>query len=334
MPYMSISFQRLCILFLMCILLINCQKTEDPGICCEEIIITPEPAEEIIDCTADNSISTVGVDCPYPAPDYGVYTENIAEGIRYIFTNTVPNHIYGDYRERFGPVSRTFSLPSSPTIAQNVTSILNANNRPQYFFGVATNGVVFAPAPATPFIFENQNTGEYNWDWVFEASMNKGPENNQVKLDCANAHSGDQGYHYHGNMFAFAEVLHAGITSGVVPQQPIQVGWAADGFPIVYLYGPDANGNLTKLNSSYQLKSGHRPGDGVSAPCGPYNGKYYNDYEYIANLGDLDACNGIERRISLNTPSGIQEFSYFYLITETYPQIGRCFIGAPDVSFR
>ena len=54
-------------------------------------------------------------------------------------------------------------------------------------------------------------------------------------------------------------------------------------------YGPDANGNLVKLTPSYQLKSGNRPGDGISA-CGPCNGKYYNDFEYIANLGDLDAC--------------------------------------------
>ena len=311
---------------------VGCSKSE-PEACCEETIL-PNTPETVIDCTTSNSISTVGVDCPFPAPDYGVYEETIVGNLRNINTNTVPNHIYGDFRGRFEPVTRTFSLPYSPTIAQNATSILNSNNRPQYFFGVALNGVLFAPAPATPFIFENQNTGEYNWDWVFEASLNKGPENNQVKLDCANAHSGDQGYHYHGNMFEYAEVLQTGLSTGVVPQEPIQVGWAADGFPVIYLYGPDANGDLVKLAPSYQLKSGNRPGDGISAPCGPYNGKYYNDFEYAANLGDLDACNGIQRNISLNTPSGIQEFPYFYVITETFPQIGRCFVGTPDASFR
>jgi len=324
------------ILFMACALVLSCSGTEgEDEVCCDTPIVTPTPPPAVtIDCDAANTLSTVGVDCTYPAPDYGVYTETIVGNLRNINTNTVPNHIYGDFRERFGPISRTFSMTASPSIAADITSILNTNSRPRYFFGVAINGVLFAPAPATPFIFENQNTGEYNWDWVFEASMNKGPENNQVKLDCANAHSGDQGYHYHGNMFAFAEVLQEGLSAGVVPEEPVQVGWAADGFPIVYLYGPDANGNLVKLNPSYQLKSGDRPGDGVSAPCGPYNGKYYNDYEYVANLGDLDACNGIERRISLNTPSGIQEFPYFYLITETFPQIGRCFVGTPDASFR
>ena len=332
MPSNNSYYNFFLILIFMGWVFVGCSKSE-PEACCEETILPNTPETEI-DCTTSNSISTVGVDCPYPAPDYGVYEESIVGDLRNINTNTVPNHIYGDFRGRFEPVTRTFSLTYSPTIAQNPTSILNSNNRPQYFFGVALNGVLFAPAPATPFIFENQNTGEYNWDWVFEASLNKGPENNQVKLDCANAHSGDQGYHYHGNMFEYAEVLQTGLSTGVVPQEPIQVGWAADGFPVIYLYGPDANGDLVKLTPSFQLKSGNRPGDGISAPCGPYNGKYYNDFEYAANLGDLDACNGIQRNIRLNTPSGIQEFSYFYVITETFPQIGRCFVGTPDASFR
>lgn len=332
MPSTNSYYNLFLILIFMGWVFVGCSKSE-PEACCEETIL-PNTPETVIDCTSSNAISTVGVDCPYPAPDYGVYEETIEGNLRNINTNTVPNHIYGDFRGRFEPVTRTFSLNYSPIIAQNVTSILSPNNRPQYFFGVALNGILFAPAPATPFIFENQNTGEYNWDWVFEASLNKGPENNQVKLDCANAHSGDQGYHYHGNMFEYAEVLQTGLSTGVAPQEPIQVGWAADGFPVIYLYGPDANGNLVKLTPSYQLKSGNRPGDGISAPCGPYNGKYYNDFEYVANLGDLDACNGIQRNISLNTPSGIQEFPYFYVITETFPQIGRCFVGTPDASFR
>lgn len=317
-------------LILLACFIFSCKKESD---CC---VFPPEPPIEsstVVDCAEANSISTVGVDCTFPAPDNSNYIETIDEAVRSINCNTVPNHTYGDFRGRFAPFERTFTLPTSPTIAQEITSIFNANNRTRYFFGVATNGVYFAPAPATPFIFENTQTGEYNWDWVFEASMNKGPEQDQVKLDCANAHSGDQGYHYHGQMFAFAEVLSPGITSGSVPDEPVQVGWAADGFPMVYLYGPDASGNLVKLTASYRLKEGERPGDGISAPCGPYNGKYYNDYEYITTLGELDECNGIERSITINTPSGRQHFPYFYVVTETFPQIGRCFIGSPDDSF-
>jgi len=311
--------------------LFSCTTEDD--VCCEDTVVPIEIPAVVVDCEEANALSFVGVDCPFDAPDNSLYTETLEGDLRKIVTNTVPNHIYGDYRSRFAPFSRSFSMPISPTISTETTSILNANNRPRYFFGVALNGVIFAPAPATPFIFENTRTGEYNWDWVFEASHNKGPENNQVKLDCANAHSGDQGYHYHGNMFAYAEVLLEGLSEDVVPEEVIQVGWAADGFPIVYQYGPTANGNLAKLTPSYRLKNGERPGDGITAPCGPYNGKYYNDYEYIPNLGDLDQCNGIQRSITVNTPSGQESFPYFYVVTATFPQIGRCFSGIPDNSF-
>ena len=311
---------------------VGCNKTIED--CCDPQSVNPVIPQEDVDCEAANTMSTVGVDCPFDAPDYGVYNETISGTTRTIETNTVPNHIYGDFRGRFAPFSRSFTLAVSPVLSNEITSILNANHRPRYFFGVATNGVVYAPAPATPFIFENARTGEYNWDWVFEASHNKGPAGDQVKLDCANAHSGDQGYHYHGNMFAFAEVLLAGLsTNSTIPSEVIQVGWAADGFPMVYQYGPDVNGNLVKLTPSYRLKNGERPGDGITAPCGVYNGKYYNDYEYVPNFGDLDQCNGIQRSIILNTPSGQESFPYFYVVTENFPQIGRCFSGTPDDSF-
>ena len=301
--------------------------------CSKESPIISVPTQQTIDCEQVNSMSFVGVDCTFDAPRNSLYEERIDGEFRYIESNTVPNHTYGDFRGRFAPFSRSFTLPVSPTLASETTSILNSNSRPRYFFGVATNGIVYAPAPASPFIFENLRTGEYNWDWVFEASHNKGPESDQVKLDCANAHSGDQGYHYHGNMFAFADVLLEGLSSGSMPTEAIQVGWAADGFPMVYQYGPDVNGDLVRLIPSYRLKKGERPGDGINAPCGPYNGKYYNDYEYIPNLGDLDECNGIQRLIAINTPSGRESFPYFYVVTNTFPQIGRCFSGTPDNSF-
>ena len=150
-----------------------CKKELD---CC---VLPPEPpvdSSSAVDCAEANAISTVGVDCTFPAPDNSNYVEAIDGAIRSISCNTVPNHTYGDFRGRFAPFERSFSLPTSPTIAQETTSIFNTNNRSRYFFGVATNGVYFAPAPATPFIFENTQTGEYNWDWVFEASMNKGPQ--------------------------------------------------------------------------------------------------------------------------------------------------------------
>ncbi|WP_109829687.1 YHYH protein [Reichenbachiella versicolor] len=290
--------------------------------------------ETIADCPNDNSISRSDIGCPNAALGTSSYSESITDDFRIIDANSVPNHDYGDARNQFEAMSRTYTLDATPTKAAQTTSILSATNRPQYWFGIALNGVIYAPAPATPFIFENTETGEYNWDWVFEPTLNRGSENGQVQLDCSGAHIGPQGYHYHGNMFEYVETIQTGLSTGTVPTSPVQVGWAADGFPILYLYGPDEDGNLKKMTPSYQLKSGNRSGDGVSAPCGEYNGKYTNDFEYVAETGDLDECNGIERSITLSTSSGSETFSYFYVITENFPEIPRCFVGTPAESFR
>ena len=107
----------------------------------------------------------------------------------------------------------------------------------------------------------------------------------------------------------------------------LHVGWAADGFPIYYSYGfesaNDNSSSVKSLGSSYQMKSGDRPGDGDSAPCGPHTGVYSADYEYVEGLGDLDECNGM-------TFKG----SYGYYVTDGYPYILNCFKGTIDSSFQ
>ena len=136
-------------------------------------------------------------------------------------------------------------------------------------------------------------------------------------------------------MYTYADTLLLGLGSGTtVPNDPVQVGWAADGYPIIYLYGPDENGDIVELTASYKLKDGYRPGDGIHAPCGEYNGKYTNDYEYAEGLGDLDECNGIERSITLTTAQGEETFNYFYVVTNGFPVMSRCFSGTPDDSFK
>ena len=113
----------------------------------------------------------------------------------------------------------------------------------------------------------------------------------------------------------------------------LHVGWAGDGHPIYYAYGYstayDNSSGLETLSSSYQLKSGERPGDGESAPCGTYTGVYSADYEYIEGFGDLDECNGYEG-FTPEYPNG----TYYYVLTEAYPGIPRCFKGIPSQDFR
>lgn len=285
-------------------------------------------------CLNDNSTSTTNIGCTFDPDGTNMYTESVATQVRTISSNTFPNHRYGLRNgASISPVSKNFSMNETPTVAASVTSILDVNNRPTRYFGVGLNGVILAPAPALPFIFENPNTGEYNWDWVFEPTNNQGNGADLVALDCSSAHVSSQGYHYHGNMFEYAENILPGISTNVVPSAPVQIAWASDGFPIFYRYAPDENGILQLLQPSYQLKNGERLGDGITEPCGLYNGKYTSDYEYVVGSGDLDECNGIARSVTISTVAGDRTFEYFYVITDDFPQVGRCLVGTPDPSF-
>lgn len=293
----------------------------------------------VTNCPNNNLTSTTNNGCCVTPAVNSFYFESIVNGKREILTNNFPNHDYCHTAQNVpAPLYYTFEVNQNPVLNDYKTSILTAESRPDWFFGVALNSVLIAPAPATPFIFENTNNGQYNWDWVMEPTNTQGsgttPGGPWVQLDCSSAHTGPQGYHYHGNMFEYVETIQVGLsTSNTPPTAPVQVGWAADGFPILYRFGPDGNGGMALLQPSYELKQGERPGNGIAAPCGPYNGRYTNDYQFSCDVGDLDECNGIERSVTLTTPQGVETFEYFYVITETFPQIPRCHSGERDVSF-
>lgn len=285
-------------------------------------------------CTDDNSLSTENIGC-CAMPEYpSVYYESIENDKRLIYTNDFPNHNYCFNPNLIPePTYYLFSIDQNPQLTPETTPMVRANGRPARYFGVAKNGVIMAPAPAQPFIFENPNTGQFNWDWVFEPTNNQGNGRGLVALDCASAHTGPQGYHYHGDMYEYLENLISGITESSSVSQQIHIGWAADGFPILYRFGPDENGQLKELLPSYQLRTGERPGDGITEPCGAYNGKYTRDYEYICGKGDLDECNGLQREIIIETAEGMQTFDYFYVISATFPQIPRCLMGNVSADF-
>ena len=87
----------------------------------------------------------------------------------------------------------------------------------------------------------------------------------------------------------------------------------------------DAKSGIKKLTSSYRLKEGTRP-DG---PKGAYDGTYLQDFEYVADLGDLDEFNG-RTGITPEYPNG----TYYYVITDSFPYMSRAFKGIPDKSFQ
>tara|TARA_B100000941_G_scaffold184607_1_gene132698 strand:- start:221 stop:1168 length:948 start_codon:yes stop_codon:yes gene_type:complete len=308
---------KLSLLFL-CIFIYNCADEESDssdnasdGECSPLIAVDSSRGEctETLSYTSEFSMTTSG-------------------DLRKITANNIPAHNVGLFGNAAGalnpntitPQNSSYDIDLTPSVANSKTQLFD--NGPAYSFGILLSGIEVDPVAAEPWPHTKPVTNSHNWDWNLEATMV------DIGLDCNTAHVQPTGkYHYHGVPGLYLESLSP---SG---SEMLLVGWAADGFPIYYMYGhssPEDNTSSVKaLSSSYQLKSGERPGDGDSAPCGAYTGTYTADYEYVSGLGDLDECNG-RQGVTPEFPSG----TYYYVITTAYPGIPRCFVGTPSSDFR
>lgn len=251
---------------------------------------------------------------------------------RYIYANGLADHTTGVFPNSGNPHSISsqqyeYTVCAYPILHDSTTAIWS-NMDPQpgqcpdrWEFGVAVNGVKMDPAAAEFFV---DNNGQNNLDWQLEAV------GSNLGLDFNDAHVQPNGaYHYHG----VADGLHDLLGIDGTSHSPL-VGWSADGFPIYYEYiysdPNDANSAVLGASSCWQLKSGNRPGDGMSAPDGPYDGTYAQDYEFVNTGGCiLDECNG-RWGITPEFPNGV----YHYVVTDGFPYIPRCFKGRPDGTFR
>ncbi len=221
------------------------------------------------------------------------------QGYRFIRADGIPNHPTGRFPNpgnpnRISPQSYYLRMPLHP----------QKTGRPYFYppnelFGVAINGVVFDPNTAE-FWHNDRRSG-----WMIEALSGAVP----LGLDRNNAHVQPNGaYHYHGVPVGLVEAI--GGKDG-----PVQVGWAADGFPIYV----DAT-----ARPSWRLKAVREAG----GPSGKPDGTYTRDYEYAAGAGDLDECNGRAGRTE-EFPAG----TYYYVLTVKFPFVPRCFAGTADTSF-
>lgn len=249
--------------------------------------------------------------------------------VRVIQSNGIPNHSVGQFPNSGNPHTLSaqniqYQVPLNPVKANNMTSLYSEPGfgigRPNYEFGVAINGIKLDPSAAEA--FTNPQTKERNFDWVKEALS----VNNRLGDDCNNAHVQPNGeYHYHGTPW--------GIVNEANGNSMFLTGWAADGFPIYYKWGHqdpmDATSPLIELTSSYSLRSGTRPGNGITTPDGNYDGTYVRDYVYLAGLGLLDEANG-RFGVTPEFPQG----TYYYVITDEFPSVPRYFVGTPDPSFK
>jgi hypothetical protein len=223
------------------------------------------------------------------------------------------------------PQNESYTIPVNPIEVNEFTSLLGTLGEdlgPQYSFGILFNGVELDPVAAEPFPHEGMNSSNANWIWNLEAL------NVNLGVDCNNAHVQPNGkYHYHGTPTSYLNSLNASSTTMTL------IGYAADGFPVYYKYAyslaNNSGSDITIMTSSYRLKSGIRPGDGVSAPCDSYNGVYSNDYEYINGLGTLDEANG-RNGVTPEYPNG----TYYYVITDEFPSIPRYLRGTPSQDFK
>ena len=156
------------------------------------------------------------------------------------------------------------------------------------------------------------NSGPWSIEALGQTAFNFGTDSN-------NAHVQPNGaYHYHGVPEGFVTSLKKGAAMTLI-------GWAADGFPIYARYGfsvaTDASSSVRAMTSSYRLKSApdaNRPSTTTYAM-----GTFSQDYQYIANSGDLDECNG-RTGITPEFPSG----TYHYFATDSYPYLQRCIKGS------
>ena len=231
---------------------------------------------------------------------------------RILESNSISEHNTGEFPNDGNPNSiseqpHTLSVPANPQLASRITD-------GGWTFGLAVNGVPFDPG----------NNEAYHGDlrWRYDAlsgALDMGFDENHAHVQPTGT------YHYHG----LPTLLLSDLGLSAQKHSPL-VGWAADGFPIYALYGykngDKASSEITEMTSSYQLKSGDRPGG--DEPDGQYDGTFVRDYEYVAGKGTLDECNG-RMTVTPDFPDG----TYAYFLTSDFPIVPRCFKGTPSQDF-
>lgn len=224
----------------------------------------------------------------------------VSDTERTMVTNALPDHKTGAFPRKGNPntiseQNKNYTFPLNPKYTGKATWVREP--------GVALNGVKFEPGTAEVVVCE---TGENYRVEAFQDVIDLG-------LDFNHAHVQPTGeYHYHGTPTSVIEEFDTG-------KDLVHVGFAHDGFPIYY-----SKSNAYK--PSYKLLDGTREGEDCVyenpketikiALNDDHDGTYGSDFEYVANSGDLDECNGI-------TIDG----KYMYLVTNEFPYVSRCLMG-------
>ena len=231
------------------------------------------------------------------APSTSANFKISVQGNKRCFTgNGLPNHDTGTFPNSGNP-NRISEQSINLCVDANPVKNAQANTNHRGSVGIALNGVQFRPATAdyydanSPRGFSRDRSSGWNLEGI--------GARDQLGIDHQNAHVDNRGlYHYHS------------VSNPLITKTSTLIGYAADGFEIHYA------GNNQR--SSYQLKQGNR----ATAPNGPHDGKFVEDWVYQAGSGSLDQCNG-----------GMANGKFVYFATTTYPFFPRCFWGNPSQDF-
>ena len=237
---------------------------------------------------------------------------NEKDGFRYIESDGLADHTTGKFPNSGNPNAiseQAYKFRMALKPEKKNTSTPSGHST----FGVAINGVPFDPGTAE--YWNNDRSSNWNIE-ALTGGMNLG-------LDRNNAHVQPNGaYHYHSTPVGILEKYN-------YRDKPVLLGYAADGFPVYGSYGyknaTNSSSQLIELRPSYQIRQGSRS-DG---PRGRYDGTYTRDYEYVDGSGNLDKCNG-RTGVTPEYPNG----TYYYVITDQFPFIPRCWMGTADSSFK
>ena len=212
---------------------------------------------------------------------------------RILTGNGIPNHEVGTFPNSNNP--NTISVQVINKAFTNNPGISNENgvvvSGPGGVIAYALNSVKFDPGTAG----RCDNSGNCSLaggsgSWNIEAL---GHETFDFGDDLNLAHVQPRGtYHYHGMPELYLEKLGKGRTMTLI-------GWAADGFPVYARYGytdiNDLNSAIKIITPSWQLKNtgdSNRPSNNLRTGDAIVMGAFTQDFEYIADSGDLDQCNG------------------------------------------
>ncbi len=281
------------------------------------------------------------------------YSTNFA----YITCTGIPSYATGPFQDG-NPSQATnqnaiFKMPLSPIVNSGTKTATTGGNIGIFINGVALfdyrDGVAWNPAtnalcggPGNPMCPGGPMTPQA---WNRDAILAE-----KAGFDCAKGHPAMGNYHHHQNPTAFK--LDLNVVSTVcnlydadglykldsTKHSPL-IGFAYDGFPIYGAFGYknlDGTGGITRMKSSYSLKTATTRANGPAVNATYPNGYFREDYEYIVNTGTdyLDPYNG---RICKTPeyPNGI--YCYFATVdakwNSAYPYVvGPSFYGVVAAS--